>query len=77
METTQAAFGKISGQVAKGPVSRDEGAFGFIAATDEFKEQIGVAIGVRKVADLVDGKEIRCGVASQASAQHRIAVDGG
>ena len=45
-----------------------------VATTHQLEQQIGVAIGVRQVADLVDQQQIGRGLVAQAAPQGRIAV---
>lgn len=58
-------------------VGSDQGAAGFVAAVDQFEEQIGMAVRIGQVANLVDDQERRCGVVAQSTAQSRIAIEGG
>ena len=40
--------------LGKGAVGGDEGGLGLVAARDDLEEQVGVAVGVGQIADLVD-----------------------
>src|SRR5215470_17611671 len=58
-------------------VGSDERARLLVAARDELEEEVGVAVGVGEVADLIDDEEARTYVAAQAPAQCGIAVERG
>src|SRR5215468_11502612 len=49
-------------------VGGDERARLFVAAGDELEEEVGVAVGVGKVADFIDDEEARTCVTAQAPA---------
>jgi hypothetical protein len=49
----------------------------FVAAADELEEQIGVAVGIGEVADLVDDQQARRRIVAQTPPQGRVAVEGG
>ena len=38
------------------PIGGDERALSLVAATDEFEQQIGMAVGIGEIADLIDGQ---------------------
>jgi len=59
------------GPLAKGAIQRLHVSLG-----DAFEEQIGVAIGVRQIAELVDHEQRRCDVAMQTTAERGGAVLG-
>ncbi len=61
----------------EGAVGGDQGAFGLVAAADQFEQQVGVAVGVGEIADLVDDQQVRGGVVAESAAQGGIAVEGG
>src|SRR5580704_13649488 len=46
-------------------------------ATDEFEQQIGMAIGIGEIADLVDHQKTGAGIVTQSPAQGGIAVERG
>src|SRR5258706_4330433 len=73
-ETTQAAFGKPSRHSANGLLVR---AVVLVTAADEFEQQVGMAIGIGEISDLVDHQKTGAGIVTQASAQGRIAVERG
>jgi len=50
----------------KRAVGGDEGGLGLVAARDDLEEQVGVAVGVAEIADLVDDQQARAGVDAQA-----------
>src|SRR5262249_57309417 len=58
-------------------VGGDERARLFVAAGDELEEEVGVAVGVGKVADLIDDEEAQTYVTAQAPAQCGIALESG
>ena len=58
-------------------VGGDDGAVVLVTATDEFEQQIGMAIGIGEIADLVDHQETGAGIVTQAPAQGGIAVERG
>ena len=68
--------GPLSWLMAK-TVGGDQCAALLVAAVDEFEQQVGVAVGIGQVADLVDDQQARGGVVAQAAAQGRVTVDGG
>ena len=53
------------GEVA---IGGDQGAFGLVSSADELEQEVGVAVGVGEVPDLVDDQERGSCVVSQASA---------
>jgi hypothetical protein len=61
----------------EGTVGGDEGAFLLVAAADEFEQQIGMAVGIGEVSDLVDDQETGAGIMAQAAAQSGVAIEGG
>src|SRR5215471_14335592 len=58
-------------------VGGDDRARLLVAARDELEEEVGVAVGVGEVADLIDYEEARAYIAAQAPAQCGIAVERG
>src|SRR5262249_2833064 len=58
-------------------VGGDERARLLVAARDELEEEVGVAVGVGEIADLLDDEEGRTYVAAQAPAQCGIALERG
>src|SRR5215471_17385547 len=58
-------------------VGGDEGARVLVAARDELEKQVGVAVGVGEVADLIDDEEAWAGVVAKPPAQCGIAVERG
>ena len=63
-------FGKIA-------IGGDDSALCLVAAADKLEEQVGVAVGVGQVSDLIDDKERRSGVVGQAPSERGGTVDGG
>ena len=61
----------------EGPVGGDDRAVVLVTATDEFEQQIGMAIGIGELADLVDHEKTGAGLVTQAPAQGGIAVERG
>ena len=61
----------------EGPVGGDDRAVVLVTATDEFEQQIGMAIGIGEIADLVDHQKTGAGIVTQAPAQGGIAVESG
>ena len=61
----------------EGPVGGDDRAVVLVTATDEFEQQIGMAIGIGEIADLVDHQQTGSGIVPQAPAQGGIAVERG
>src|SRR5262245_50610472 len=58
----------------KGTVGGDEGARLLIAARDELEEEVGMAVGIGEVADLIDDEEEGTCVMAQPPAQCGVAV---
>ena len=58
-------------------VGGDHGALLLVAAADEFEQEIGVAVGIGEVADLIDDEELGACVMAQPAAQSGIAVERG
>jgi hypothetical protein len=48
-----------------------------ISAADQLEQQIGVAVGIGEITDLIDHQNVGSGVVAQASAQRGIAIEGG
>jgi len=63
-----APFGEVA-------IGGDQGAPVLIPPRDQLEHQIGMAIGVGEVADLVDHQQVRAGVMAQAATQRGIAVE--
>jgi hypothetical protein len=55
----------------KRAVGGDEGAGVLVAARDELEQEVGMAVGVGEIADLIDDEQARTYVAAQAPAQNR------
>ena len=75
-ETTQAAFGKTSRHSAKGRLVVTC-AVVLVPAADELEQQVGMAIGIGEIADLVDHQKTGAGIMTQAPAQGGITVECG
>jgi len=59
---------KDFGPLAEGLVGAEhDGLLGVVAARDDFEEEVGVAVAVREVADLVDAQKPGQDVAPQAA----------
>src|SRR4029434_1037817 len=61
----------------KGAVGGDDGARLLVAARDELEEEVGMAVGVGEIADLIDDEETGSGIVAQAPAQRGIAIERG
>ena len=61
----------------EGPVGGDDRAVVLLTAADEFEQQIGMAIGIGEIADLVDHQQTGAGIVTQAPAQGGIAIERG
>jgi len=62
------ALGNTSRHSANGPVGGHHGAFVLVTSADEFEQEIGMAVGVGQVADLVDDQQVRARVGVQTPA---------
>ncbi len=69
------SVGENVAPLGKGAVGGDQRALGLVAARDQLEHQVGMAVGVGQVADLVDHQQLRPGVVAQAAAQGRVAVE--
>src|SRR5215217_7722731 len=61
----------------KGFVGGNNGALRFVAAADQFEQQVRMAVGVGQVTDLVNYQQCWTGVEIKAAAQSRVAVERG
>ena len=61
-------IGKDLGPFGKGLVGRDDGALLLMPTVDQFKQQVGMAVGVRQVTDLVHAQQIGGRVLTQSPA---------
>jgi hypothetical protein len=61
----------------KGLVGGHHRALVLVTPADQLEQEIGVAVGVRQVAHLVDQQQVRRGVLAQAAALGRLAVQRG
>ena len=68
-EATQAAVGKTSRHSANGRLVVTRVLLLLIAARDELEQQIGMAVRVGEVSDLVDDQECRVDVVAQPPSQ--------
>jgi len=59
------------------PVGGNQRTLMLVATADELEQQIGVAVGIGEVADLIDGEEIGTGIVAQPPPQGGIAVERG
>jgi hypothetical protein len=67
--TTRGGGGKDLVPLGKGLVGGDEDGLGVVAAGDELKEQVGVAVVIGEVADLIEGKQLKRGVTAEPALQ--------
>ena len=67
-------IGEYLAPFGEGAVCGDQRALVLIASRDQFEHQVGVAIGVGEIADLIDDQELRTGVMAQTAAQGGIAI---
>ena len=58
-------------------IGRHQGALVLIAARDELEQQIGMAVRVGEISNLVDDQECRVDVVAQPAPQGGVAVEGG
>lgn len=63
--------------LGEGAVGGDDGAPELVAAVGEFEQQIGVAVGVGEVAELVDAEQVEGGEVAQTARQGGGGVGGG
>ena len=75
--TTQAAEEKTSAHSEKGLLVVMRTGRGEVTAGDDLEEEVGVAIVVVEVPDLVDGEQLRAGEASQSPGKGGVGVLGG
>ena len=61
----------------EGPVGGDERAVVLVPAADELEQQVGMAIGIGEISDLVDHQKTGAGIVTQTPAQGEIAVECG
>jgi hypothetical protein len=59
------------------PIGGDERAVVLVPAADELEQQVGMAIGIGKISDLIDHQKAGLGIVPQAPAQGGIAVERG
>ena len=76
-ETTPAALGKTAPHSALRAIGRDRGGLAPVAARDDLAQQVGMAVGVGEIADLVHDEQTRAGIDREAMAQGRVAVGAG
>ena len=69
--------GEYFAPLCEGAVGCHHGALVFITPADEFEQQVGMAVGVGQVANLVDDQQAGACVMVQAPSQRGIAVEGG
>ena len=69
--------GEHVGPFGEGFVGGDEHRQGEIPAGDDLEEEVGIAVVVGEVSDLVDGEELRSGEATQPPGQGGVGVLGG
>ena len=60
----------------EGFVGRDEDRHGEVPAGDDLEEEVGIAVVVVEVSDLVDGQKLRAGEASQTPGEGGVGVLG-
>ena len=58
-------------------VGCDDGAVALVTAADELEQEIGVAVGIGEISDLIDGEEVGVSIVAQAPTQRGIAVECG
>ena len=75
--TRQAALGKALTPLGEGPVGGDYGGVLLAAAGDDVEQQIGMAVAVGQVSDLVDHQQVLAGVEAQPALKQGVAVEGG
>ena len=61
----------------EGPVGGDDRAVVLVPAADKLEQQVGMAIGIGEISDLVDHQKTGAGIVTQAPAQGGIAVERG
>ena len=74
--TTQAAEENTSPHSGEGFIGRDEHGRGEVPAGDDLEEEVGIAVVVVEVSDLVDGQKLRAGEASQTPGEGGVGVLG-
>ena len=63
--------------LGEGPVCVDYGGALLAAAGDDIEQQIGMAIAIGEVADLVDHQQLLAGVESELALEQAVAIEGG
>ena len=63
--------------LGEGPVGCDDGGVLLAAAGDDVEQQIGMAVAVGQVSDLVDHQQVLAGVEAQLALEQGVAVEGG
>ena len=63
--------------LGEGPVGGDYGGVLLAAAGDDVEQQIGMAVAVGQVSDLVDHQQVLAGVEAQPALKQGVAVEGG
>ena len=74
--TTRAAEENV-GPFGEGFIGRDENGRGEVPAGDDLEEEVGVAVVVVEVSDLVDCQKLRAGEATQSPGEGGVGVLGG
>ena len=69
--------GEHVGPLREGFIGRDEHGHGEVPAGDDLEEEVGIAVVVVEVSDLIDGQKLRAGEAAKAPGKGRIGVLGG
>ena len=63
--------------LGKRPVRSNDGALLLVAPVGQFEQQVGLAVGVGEVANLVDAQQVEAGVVAQPTVKGESAAEGG